>query len=542
MPGDPPSIVRTVDELGAGWLARALGSGPVASFGVEGIGTGQMSESHRISLIYADPERPGPATIVLKLAASDAGSRATGVGLGIYAREVRFYEELAPHIGGPLPACTFARYDESKGWSPLVLEDAVAARAGDQLAGCSVEQARLAMNALARLHAPVLGDLALAATDWLNQPSPVSQALVSQLLPAFLERYDGRVAPEHRALCERFVSALDAWLADRRAPQGLVHGDFRLDNLLFAEPASAKPLTVVDWQTVGWGGAMTDAAYFLGGGLPLGDRRAGEGRLSGEYPEALLAPGAQPPALEDCWEEYRRHTLAGVLMAIVASMLVDRTERGDPMFLTKLARHGQHALDLQAEQLLAGAGAGAAALPPLRAAPEDERRHAPGPEQLWNESWYFDAIAKDGSLGAWVRIGLYPNLEKCWYTALICGPGRPTIAVVDFAAPLPGGEGLRTQTDALRAEHRCEAPLERFRVQLEAVGEAYDDPAAPLLGESGRPLPVALDLRWQTAGFPYAYRLTTRYEIPCAVAGTIRVGDEVLELTDAVGQRDHSWG
>src|SRR4029077_12694214 len=100
MPEDPPSIVRTVDELEAGWLARALGSGPVASFGVEEIGTGQMSESHRISLLYADPQRSGPARSLRKLASSDAGSRATGVGLGIYAREVRFYEELAPHIGG----------------------------------------------------------------------------------------------------------------------------------------------------------------------------------------------------------------------------------------------------------------------------------------------------------------------------------------------------------------------------------------------------------------------------------------------------------
>src|SRR5262249_7663853 len=37
-------------------------------------------------------------------------------------------------------------------------------------------------------------------------------------------------------------------------------------------------------------------------------------------------------------------------------------------------------------------------------------------------------------------------------------------------------------------------------------------------------------------------RLTTRYEIPCLVTGTIRVGDEELELEAATGQRDHSWG
>ena len=45
-------------------------------------------------------------------------------------------------------------------------------------------------------------------------------------------------------------------------------------------------------------------------------------------------------------------------------------------------------------------------------APEDERAHAAGDEQLWNESWYFDAVAEDGSLGAYVRLGLYPNWES----------------------------------------------------------------------------------------------------------------------------------
>ncbi len=549
MPGEARRIIRTLDELDAAWLHATLGSGPIEAFSTEPIGTGQMSESHRVSLMYADaaPARggaagreSGPATIVLKLAAQDTASRATGVGLGIYAREVRFYDELAPRIGGPLPGCSLALFDESEGWFTLLLEDAVGAQPGDQIAGCSVEQARLAMHALARLHAPVLGDPALAGSDWLNRPSPVNQALVSQLLPGFLERYGERVAPAHGALCERFVARLDAWLADRRGPQGLVHGDFRPDNLLFGGPGSAKPLTVVDWQTVGWGGAMTDAAYFLGGGLPPAERRRHERELLGEYHEALLAQGAQGLSWELCWEEYRRHTFAGVLMAIIAPMLVERTERGDEMFMAMLARHGEHVLELEAEELLPDAHSAPAA--PLRPQPQDEWRHQPGPEPLWNESWYFDAIAPDGSVGAWVRIGLYPNLGICWYTALVCGPDRATVAAIDFAAPLPASDELALSTEALRAEHRCAAELERFEIALEALAETHDDPSALLRGQAGRAERLALDLSWETAGEPYAYRLTTRYEIPCTVSGTIRIGEELLELDGAVGQRDHSWG
>jgi Phosphotransferase enzyme family len=537
---DSPKIIRTVVDLDPAWLAGVLGTGAIASFEVQEIGTGQMSESHRISVTYEGPEPTGPATTVIKLAASDPTSRATGVGLGIYAREVRFYRELAPRIGGPLPACALALYDQTEGWFTLVLEDVAPASPGDQIAGCSVEQARLAMRELAALHAPVFGDRALAASDWLGQPAPVNQALVSQLLPGFLERYGERIDPEHRALCERFLASLDAWLADRRPPLGLVHGDFRLDNLLFGEPGSPRPLTVVDWQTVGWGPAMADAAYFLGGGLPVEDRRRHERELLDEYLQALATHGVEGLAREECWTEYRRHAFGGVLMAIVASMLVERTERGDEMFMTMLARHSQHALDLAADQLLPRAAPARPA--PARPSQDDEARHPPGPEELWNESWYFDAIAPDASIGAYVRIGLYPNLGICWYTAYVCRPGRPTIAVVDFAAPLPADRRLRTDTAALRAEHRCERPLERFHVVLDAVGEAYDDHAAPLRGEDGSPVDVALDLRWETTGVPYAYRLTTRYEIPCSVAGTIRLDEEVIELSAAVGQRDHSWG
>jgi hypothetical protein len=43
-------------------------------------------------------------------------------------------------------------------------------------------------------------------------------------------------------------------------------------------------------------------------------------------------------------------------MAIVASMVVERTDRGDLMFLTSTMRHAQHAIDEGAPALLLAAG------------------------------------------------------------------------------------------------------------------------------------------------------------------------------------------
>jgi hypothetical protein len=178
----------------------------------------------------------------------------------------------------------------------------------------------------------------------------------------------------------------------------------------------------------------------------------------------------------------------------------------------------------------------------LAVAPGDEARHPPGPEPLWGESWYFDFFTPDGSLGGWVRIGLYPNLGVTWYHAYLVGPDRQTVAVVDDEAPLPNAPGLELRTHGLWADHSVETPLEHFTLGNEAHGLAVDDPADLYADEPrGDVMPIAFDLEWETAGTPYHYVATTRYEIPCTVHGTIDVGRERIEL-DGFGQRDHSWG
>jgi hypothetical protein len=240
-----------------------------------------------------------------------------------------------------------------------------------------------------------------------------------------------------------------------------------------------------------------------------------------------------------CWREYRRQCFLGILMAVGPAVIVERTDRGDEMFLVSLARIAQQVLDLDALELLPPADSGRPAA--LRPDPGDEERHPAGPEQLWNESWYFDAISEDGRTGLYTRIGLYPNLGVCWFTAFICGPERPTVAIVDLGAPLPAGALLDIDKLGLRAEHVCESPLERFRVRVDAEGESHADPASLLRCERGQRVSAGFELVWETLGAPYAYRVATRYEIPCRVNGTVRIGGETIEM-NGVGQRDHSWG
>ena len=87
-------IVERPADLTVEWLTAALGA-PVIDFGFERIGTGQMSECYRVGLTYADGD-DGPSSVVLKVAATDPVSRQTGLALGLYEREVRFYTDIAP--------------------------------------------------------------------------------------------------------------------------------------------------------------------------------------------------------------------------------------------------------------------------------------------------------------------------------------------------------------------------------------------------------------------------------------------------------------
>jgi hypothetical protein len=528
--------VERPDDLTADWLSDTLGTGRVGTFTVDRIGTGQMSECYRVGLTYA--QGSGPASVVLKVAASDPMSRQTGQALGLYEREVRFYADVAPRLGGPIAHCYHASYQPESGMFTLVLDDAAPAEVGDEIRGATIEDAKLALTQLGRLHAPLIGSDTLAEAAWLHRETPMNQALITGLFNGFVDRYGSSIAPQQQLVCQRLVDSFDAYLAEESTSEGikgLVHGDYRLDNMLFGRPGSLRDLTVVDWQTVTWGPALTDVAYFLGCALQTEDRRAHYDELLDAYCEGL-GPNS-PITAEQVRDGVRRQSFFGVMMAIVSSMLVERTERGDQMFLTMLDRHSSHVLDTGALDVLPQAGES----PALQPDPADEAAHAPGEEPLWSESWYWDFADPEQGIGGWIRLGLMPNQNVAWINALICGPEIPTVACVDFRALLPENPNdIRSGTTEMR--HAATVPLQEYQVTVSGPAQAYDDPAALLRGEPGRPTDLGMDLTWSTTGTPYAYRIATRYEIPCTVSGSVTADGRTYRFTAVPGQRDHSHG
>jgi aminoglycoside phosphotransferase (APT) family kinase protein len=86
-----------------------------------------------------------------------------------------------------------------------------------------------------------------------------------------LESYGGRPLP----VAER----VGAWLGDALPPDqapALAHGDYKLDNVLFAESAPPELLAVVDWEMASIGDPLVDLAWAMifhpgpEGTMPLG--------------------------------------------------------------------------------------------------------------------------------------------------------------------------------------------------------------------------------------------------------------------------------
>ena len=95
--------------------------------------------------------------------------------------------------------------------------------------------------------------------------------------------------------------------------------------------------------------------------------------------------------------------------------------------------------------------------------PRDEQRHDPDDSELWNESYYLDWFSEDLSVGGYVRVGFYPNLDRVWYWACLVGPDRQLVSIVEHEVPMPrSAASLDVRYDGLWADHVVETPAEHM--------------------------------------------------------------------------------
>jgi len=328
----------------------------VTEVAVTPIGTGQTGATYRVAATYATEQPELPGSFAIKLSAQDDAVRER-VALG-YRSEVEFYSRIAAATAVPVPRAFHTAISEDGADVVLLLADMAPAVQGDQIAGCSAVEAELVVEALAGLHGPSWCDPQWMDLSAIAMPKPGDDAAAAGLgeisrmaADIVIDRLGAHIAAQDQRTLVDAMSVVTPWLQAEPNRYALMHGDYRLDNMLF-DPNRTR-VTIVDWQTVGIGLPARDLAYFTGTSLDPALREQIERRLVEQYHRALCKYDVGDYDVETCWNDYRLGMVQVPLLVALGTAFASTTERGDDMMLAMLSRGCKAIRDLGTLEFIA---------------------------------------------------------------------------------------------------------------------------------------------------------------------------------------------
>jgi hypothetical protein len=361
-------LPTTFDALTPEWLTRALNAGHQAGeVKVRAVtcepfknGQGTLSLLARLTLDYDGPAPGAPRTLIAKLPSDNEFTKGGATMFRFYEREARFYRDVAQNVPLRTARRFFSEFDPSTGDFVLLLEDLAQAREGDQLVGATREEAEQIIREIAKQHLAYWGKSRLQSVEWVpasdDQANKDGVALYPDTWPMFLERFGPSVPEEMRPIGEALGGKLGAIL-DRlaTAPNTLLHGDLRLDNVFFpAAGAGQAPVALIDWQFLVRGAGAYDIAYFLGQSLKVEVRRAHDKELLRLYHGLLTEGGVKDYSFEQLVEDFRWSVLYGFAVPVMAGVMADvANERAQALMRAMTERSAAMVMDWKAGELLA---------------------------------------------------------------------------------------------------------------------------------------------------------------------------------------------
>ncbi len=324
------SLPTELNTITPEWLTLALRSRDstlpeVRSADVQrvGEGFGLTGAIGRVRIEWESVDSACPDSLIVKLPLAQTGQPSLyrkrvqqgAPRIGPYfqrcAREVRFYDELAPLGLAPAPKCYFASSSEDQVAIVLLLEDFDGARQGDVLEGGSFQDVAAVLDATAPLHAkwlrgePGNNDLPSWLPRWGGDPNHRHERYRTQVEP-FLDRWGSSVPPEIVDLIRLMEPRYGAILrAIDELPLSVIHADLHLDNVLFAGNGERPRVAVLDWQSVCIGPVAIDLGTLITGSLSPSDRRHGLDDLLERYSDALRAHGGRDYPIDQLRNDVR---------------------------------------------------------------------------------------------------------------------------------------------------------------------------------------------------------------------------------------------
>ncbi len=356
------TIPADLNGIDVAWANEALaerrGDASVEAVDVVNIGegTGVFGEIAMATFTY-DRDTDAPTSGVVKLPCVEPENLAVAHALGLYERELRFYEDIAPTTPLRIPERYYAdRSDDGR--FVLLLENMSAGyRVGDQVVGATTAEALAIVDALAPLHVAWWESPRLGALDWLPVPNaPAYMGAVPDIyrqgLPVLEADWADKVTPGSVDVARRLDPKFEA-LMHRTAegPVTFAHSDTRLDNIFF--PVSpADGVAFIDFQLVLRQRGAADIAYLVGTSMQIDAARNDWEPVLRRWHQHLVEGGISY-SWDDCVQHYHEaalYYLCGA-MSLIGSFDTGN-ERGAQLTHAYTTRVFDHAVTIGADQVL----------------------------------------------------------------------------------------------------------------------------------------------------------------------------------------------
>lgn len=351
------TIPESMADVSPQWIEECVGWGKLKNINLVpmGEGVGMMSTMSIIELEWED-SKDMPSSLVLKLAAENDTNRAVSQQFNLYLKEVSYYKDLAPRTTARSPLVYASEIDEEHNFF-LLMEDVSSYRMGSQVEGATLEECELCVDFLANLHASFWNQL--SDVEWLPNMSgsdnATNMALGCEAGWPQLQEIFGEFVPDNiEAMRERYLAAIPTLQAKLdQQPKTLIHGDFRMDNMLFGQAPEHDALLVVDFQGPLKGNGIHDVAYLLSHSAKTDVRREHERDLIERYANGLITAGIKHYSVEKAWNDYRVGVLYSWTVAVVIAGTMDpANDRGFAWMSKMVERNGLAINDLNCLDLL----------------------------------------------------------------------------------------------------------------------------------------------------------------------------------------------
>ena len=317
-----PELLQSIDQIDAPWLGSVFAQAgikvpAISNVRIAPLGAGNTGDTVTVTLEYETADTPAPASVVCKFHPAEQAQIEAIKSAGVFLTETHAQKLLAEHSEAAIPECYFVAVSDDGSQFNMVCEDlSEKCDPGDQITGCTIDEAKAAIVGLAGLHRQFWNEPGLNDLQWIRPRMPFPE----NALELLDDRLRNLLTEEQHEIVIQATPRIHDWLALEPDNQTLIHVDCKVDNVLFDHKSTDSPQAyLIDFALVSVGDAVADVAYFLTSSVSPEDRLACEMDLL-EMHTREIARKDPAYTIEKAKASYRANIVSSLYLTMIAAM------------------------------------------------------------------------------------------------------------------------------------------------------------------------------------------------------------------------------